>query len=436
MAPTDVDTQRWQDAAARIVLVTVALTAAAYSVLLFSAGWLVRRQTPDAIRLASQLIPFNADYRISLAELKPRESVMLLREATQRNPYIADVRARLGLLAEMQSHDLERAEREYLEAARVNHMYMPKWTLANFYFRQHDKNKFFAAAKSALEITPYDSGPLFSEAYAFNVNDETVLRMIPERPEVAFSYLQFVMGENRTNAIEPAALKAVGFQPPLALEEAGKLSRWVALLGSTEDRLISLNRFDAVRRVLDRMHQNGWARMPAPSVSAPLANASFRSPISGHGLDWLLNPTPGVTADQMAESQKLRFTLSGTQPEQCRVLQQIVLLEPGSEYRLAWQAESSDFQSAIGLRWNLLPLSEAVSAVPAHSLSSEDLFAGRGEKNWTFAASPDSRAFLLTLELKRPLGQVRAEGAFSISDLSLTRSREAASNTLVRGLAK
>jgi hypothetical protein len=436
MAPTETYTLRGRDAAARIVLATVALAAAAYSVVLFSAGWIVQRQTPDAVAAASRLVPFNADYLISLAELRPQESEMLLRQAAQRNPYIADVRARLGLLAEMQSHDLEKAEREYLESARVNHMYMPKWTLANFYFRQHDKNKFLPVAKSALEITPYDSAPLFSEVYAFNVGDETMLGMIPERSEVAFSYLQFVLAENRVNAIEPAALKAAGFHPPRAVDEAAKLSRWTALLGATEDRLVSLNRFDAVVRVMDRMHQSGWSRMQAPSGSAPLANANFRSPISGHGLDWLLNPAPGVMADQMPESQKLRFTLSGTQPEHCRILQQIVLLQPGTGYRLGWQAESSEFQSAIGLQWKLLPLQQAVGGQTGEMLASRDLFAERAEGSWTFTTPSNSQTFLLTLELNRPLGQVRAEGAFALSDVSLVLSREAALNISVRGFAK
>jgi hypothetical protein len=315
-------------------------------------------------------------------------------------------------------------------------MYMPKWTLANFYFRQHDKNKFLPVAKSALEITPYDSAPLFSEVYAFNVGDETMLGMIPERSEVAFSYLQFVLAENRVNAIEPAALKAAGFHPPRAVDEAAKLSRWTALLGATEDRLVSLNRFDAVVRVMDRMHQSGWSRMQAPSGSAPLANANFRSPISGHGLDWLLNPAPGVMADQMPESQKLRFTLSGTQPEHCRILQQIVLLQPGTGYRLGWQAESSEFQSAIGLQWKLLPLQQAVGGQTGEMLASRDLFAERAEGSWTFTTPSNSQTFLLTLELNRPLGQVRAEGAFALSDVSLVLSREAALNISVRGFAK
>jgi hypothetical protein len=436
MAPTDVPTPRWQDAAARVVLVTAAFAAALYSVVLFSAGWLARRQTADGIAAASRLIPFHPDYLISLAELRPRESETLLREAGQRNPYIADVHTRLGLQAEMQSNNRAKAEREYLEAARVNHMYMPKWTLANFYFRQQDENKFLSAAKSALEITPYDSGPLFSEAYAFGISDETILGIVPQRPEVAFSYLQFVLGENRMNAIEPAALKASAFRPPLTIEESGKASRWTALLGATEDRLISLNRLDAAVRVLDRMHKAGWIEMSPPTASAPLANASFRTPISGHGFDWLLNPTPGVTAEQMSELQKLRFTLSGSQPEHCRILQQILMLRPGHEYQLSWQADSSDFQSAVGLQWKLLPLADAVSGQAVQPLMSTDLFSGRGEEKWAFTAPSSSRAFLLTLELNRPLGQVRAEGAFAISDLSLMLSREAASISSVRGFAK
>ena len=110
--------------------------------------------------------------------------------------------------------------------------------------------------------------------------------MIPQRPEVAFSYLQFVLASNRVNALEPAALKAAGFRPPGTLDESGHVSNWTTLLGATGDRLISLNRFEAALGVSNRMHESGWVQMPPPSASAPLTNASFRFPISGHGFDW------------------------------------------------------------------------------------------------------------------------------------------------------
>jgi hypothetical protein len=434
MAPIEVCSLK--DAVVRGFLVLASLVAVAYSAILFTASCLARQQTPASLSSAARLVPFNADYLISLAELKPAESEKLLREAVKQNPFIGDVWIRLALQSEIQSRDAAAAERDYLRAARVDHTYVPKWTLANFYLRQHDENKFFAAAKSALEITPYDSGPLFSEAYALNASDEQVMRMIPQRPEVAFGYLQFVLVSSRVDALEPAALKAAAFRPPGALDEGGHFSNWSTLLGAAGDRLISLNRFDAALRVSNRMHETGWTQLPAASVSAPLTNSSFRFPISGHGFDWTLYPVPGVTADQMPESQKLRFTLSGTQPEQCRLLQQFVLLQPGRDYRFRWQAESSDFQSAIGLTWKLIPLEQTPGAEPPNPFVSPELFSAGGRNSWSFTVPPRSQAFLLTLELKRPLGQVRAEGTFTIDELSLAPGRETASNISVRGLAK
>jgi hypothetical protein len=444
MAPIDVGNRSLKDTVVRSLLVLASLAALAYSVILIAAGCLARQQTPAALNAAVRLVPFNADYLISLAELEPERAGILLREAVKRNPFIGDVWIRLALRAELQGRDRAGAERDYLQAARVDHMYMPRWTLANFYLRRHDENKFFAAAKSALEITPYSSAPLFSEAYALNANDEQVMRMIPQRPEVAFSYLQFVLASNRVSALEPAALKAAGFRPSGTWDESGDVSNWTTLLGATGDRLISLNRFEAALRVSNRMHESGWVQMPPPSASAPLTNAFFRFPISGHGFDWTLYPAPGVTADQMPESQKLRFTLSGTQPEQCRLLQQVVILQPGLGYRFTWQAESSDFQSAIGLTWKLSPLAQTSGAESPNPFVGPDLFPAGGRNAWSFTVPPRSQAFLLTLELKRPLGQVRAEGTFAISDLSLTRvltralapGREPVSNISVRGFAK
>ena len=161
MAPIDVCNRSLKDTVVRSLLVLASLVALVYSVILIAAGCLARQQTPAALEAAARLVPSNADYLISFAELEPQRAGILLREAVKRNPFIGDVWIRLALRAELQGGDVAGAERDYLQAARVDHMYMPKWTLANFYLRRHDENKFFSAAKSALEITPYSSAPLF-----------------------------------------------------------------------------------------------------------------------------------------------------------------------------------------------------------------------------------------------------------------------------------
>lgn len=425
-----------RDVLARWILATLCIGGCGFSLLLAAAGYLARQQTTAAITRAAKLVPFNADYLISLAELKPAESGALLRQAVQQNPYRAEIWIRLGLQSEMQSHDVAGAEREYLNAAHYDHTYMPLWTLTSFYLRQYNRNKFVAAAKSALEITPYDSGPVFSEGYALGLDDQEIMRLIPQRPEVAFGYLQFVLASNRADALEPAVLRAASFRVPARRDEDGQRANWASLLGIAGDRLIALNRIHSAVGAWKRMHETGWIPLPAPSAAVPLTNGSFRFPISGHGFDWLLYSVPGVSADQMPESQKLRFSLSGTQPEQCRLMQQVMVLRPGGEYRLSWQAESTDFQSALGLTWKLMPL--AGGSEP-DILTSPDLFTGTGRSDWTFTVPRRSDSFLLTLELKRPLGQMRAEGAFAISDLSLVpgpRPDLEGSNSSLRGFDK
>src|SRR5690349_10917239 len=197
MARTDIFSSNLKDTLVRSFLVLAALAAAAYSGLLATANYLARRHTPSSLASAVKLLPFNADYLIDLAELKPRESEPLLHEAIRQNPFLSDVWIRLALQSEMQSRDIQTAERYYLEAARVNHMDTTKWTLANFHFPDGHEKKFLRGATSALPGTPYASGPPFSEGYALNADDSQVMRLIPQRPEVAFDYLQFVLASNR-----------------------------------------------------------------------------------------------------------------------------------------------------------------------------------------------------------------------------------------------
>lgn len=362
-------------------------------------------------------------YSAILAKSPPQSSL-------ESNPFQAEAWIQLALRTELNQHDPVRAEHYYLEAARVNHMFLPQWTLTNFYFRQQDKRKFFESAKHALALTSYDSRPIFAEAWTMASQPEEVLAILPNRKKIRFEYLNFLLASNASDQLESAALGAAAYPSDAPVENPGIENSWRDLLGSTEDRLISTGQTVAAQRVWDRMRRAGWVRISTPTVANPLTNGSFRNPLLGHGFDWALQPVHGVTADHFVELAKLSFTFDGTQPEACRLLQQFVPLNGGQMYRLSWQAESVDLHDSSGLKWRVFAVMPEGGGAPVGPLTSPDLTsAGPPNGLWEFTVPPSWQAGLVTLEYERPLGQVRAEGSVSLREVSMTSMAHSASQS-------
>lgn len=111
------------------------------------------------------------------------------------------------------------------------------------------------------------------------------------------------------------------------------------------------------------------------------------------------------------------MTFSGKQPEDCRLVEQSVVLAPSRDYRLRYVYRTEGVIPGSGLRWQVRHL----SGLHAWSVSSPDL-SGR---EWTedamdFTTPPDAGAALLSLGYKRTLGTTRVEGSLWLREVSLT----------------
>src|ERR1700736_2383149 len=114
-------------------LTTLALALASYwSCRLALADWLFRMNTPASVARAVALDADNAGYHSWLAEIQEhdgRDPTAELETAARLNPNDSAVRIRLGLRSESQ-RDFARAEKHLLEAAQIDKLFMPRWTLA------------------------------------------------------------------------------------------------------------------------------------------------------------------------------------------------------------------------------------------------------------------------------------------------------------------
>ncbi len=373
-------------AAAAIIVLGIA---AVYSVRLALADAAFRRQTPQSVARALEILPDRASYLLFHAlqlDYEGEDSTALLERAARVNPLSSAPRIRLGLAAETRS-DFSGAEKWLLDAARVDRQFEPRWTLANFYFRRERPDEFWKWMRSSLEVSYGDRRPAFDLCWRMTQNSDVVLaRAIPDRHEVLAAYVYYVMDQHR-EAVGPAALKVAGLHDRADLPQ----------LETACDLLIDSGKIVEARELWTQM-----GRAPAGLI----VNGAFTAEPSGHGFDWRPSRPEGV--DYVALAGAYRIALSGQQPEFCELLRQFVTLEPGKLYALRWEARTRGFAAPSGIDW-------IVGATNAALEPSQDWQAGTAEFKAVKSLMP------ITLAYRRPTGHARAEGSVEIRAVSLTQ---------------
>ncbi|HXE14783.1 MAG TPA: hypothetical protein VN633_21835 [Bryobacteraceae bacterium] len=404
----------------RLPLIVLALAACFYSAIVAGAIHLAQSSNPESIRRAIQLIPFSPDFFLKLDSALPQSSPQLLRQALTLNPFQSEAWIRLGIDAEMRERNPSRAETYYRKAAEIDRMYLPEGTLANFYDRQQDAPKFFEAAKRALALTPYDSRPILAEAAMLARNPDEVLAIVPDRPHVLFDYLNMLLANGNVEQIAVVALRAASHRPDPVTGPPELTDTWRGNLGSVEDRLLQSARREDAIHIWTAMQRHGWVSAPAPSLSNPIPTGSLHEPVFGHGFGWWRPQVSGVLSDQFPSLGKLTFSFDGTEAETCRLLQRFIPVAGAKSYNFNWQAESLDLQGSSGLRWRIYPVLPENDKDRVFLTSPEVLKNGQQDGSWQFVTPAGWRVALVTLEYERPLGQVRAEGSVSLSNISIT----------------
>jgi hypothetical protein len=379
--------------------------------LLARADHLFHLDTAASVPAAVHLVPYNAAYVARLAAWQPEEREHLLRRALELNPYDYQSAIELGLLSEMQQGNPKAAERYYLRAAAIDHMFLPKWTLTNFYFRQQNAPEFFRWARETLQTTPYASDPVFTQMWLMSQDASFLATAIPNRPRILVQYAWYLSSNQQFAAI-PEILRRL-----IAQVGRGDPRQWGRddLIASLEDRVLASGDVPDALEIWTALHNANWIRQSVPDTAHPLTNGDFRMPFFRHGFDWMPMDPQGVRVDQFSDEPLLRISLSGAQPDHCVLLQQYVPAEPGAPYLLGWRASTRDLSKESGLSWRLHPVHSSTTA----DLTSADLLAE--PPAWKFRAPDNAKGFLLSLEYTRPLGTLRSSGTINLQDVSLNR---------------
>lgn len=377
----------------RYLVLAGCLIAAYYSILFAYAGFLFQQDTAASVTRAVELVPDNADYAVRLAAWKPDQQRTLLSRAVTLNPFEFHAWIQLGLIAELQQADSVTAERDYLRAAEVNKMFLPKWTLTNFYLRQGRQDDFFRWAKLTLNITPHSPNPVFRQMWFSAHNPKMIAAYIPDRPTILVQYALFLSGMHRFDAIPPIIARLVTHPGDRTPAELGRDD----LIGPMEDHLLSAGHLRYALEIWRSLSDAGWIHLSVPTTAHPLTNGDFRTSFYGHGFDWVPGSCPGASIDQDATTGKLRIGLSGREPEHCTLLTQRIPVTPGQSYRLQWHSAAS------GLLWHISSIQKELGTGGALE----------------FHAPRNTELPTLALEYSRRPGSVLATGSFELQSVSL-----------------
>jgi tetratricopeptide (TPR) repeat protein len=310
-----------------------------------------------------------------------------LKQAVTMNPRDVEAWMTLGLLAESRGDPAE-AEGDLIRAVAVDHTFKPSWTLANYYFRSNQPEKFRAAIARCLSlIEPHDLQPMsFDPVPVFDLcwrqtgPPKDILALIPRREQTLVPYLKYLYESKRTDA----ALEA--WPGALAVANDADPADADALIGFDE-HLIGANRIPEAVVVWNELARRRLARPGSLEL--------------GRGFSWHVQHQDGAFVNSSRGALKFEFT--GDEPEDCELLWKIVPVSLEERWKLVWRADPSRFEGVHrGLRFQI-----GSTSCPLEEGSCE------------FRVVPGTQSVRLSLRYARAPGTTRVKGILLLSTVRM-----------------
>ena len=376
------------------------------------ADYLAQMKTESGLQRAVQLARGNAQYCAWLAELQEHAGESpdaILRTAAALDPLNSSVWIQLGLRNETEKN-YAAAEKCLREAARVDRMFDPRWSLMNYYFRRADMDHFWLWAGRALEMSYGDLAPIFRLCWRATNDPSAVRRIIPDSHAILSKYLSFLLAESNWKVSEQVACEVA------SRADGADLAR---LLTSCDRSLeqshvpVALTIWNALcaRRVLP------YAEL-APARGAILTNGDFAFESLGQGFDWHDASSAEITAQRSESPAGMKVSLSGRQAEACDLLWQRIPLDPGAHYRFRFHCQTTGVDSPSGLRWRVVSAAGNTRVAQSSWLAADEW--KKQEMDFT-AGDEDSARLALVYE--RAAGTTRLEGSIRLRNLVIERMR-------------
>jgi hypothetical protein len=285
--------------------------------------------------------------------------------------------------------DLKAAERDLLEAAQIDRLYLPRWTLAGFYFRRNDPDNFWRWTREALAVGRHDLGALFDLCWKMPAGSDKIWAIaLPHSKATWDEYLYYLISTGRwpaaaTTAERIANEAEIGDRP---------------LLTNYCDLALEHNDVAGAIAVWGVLRKRGLLPFAADSL---LTNGDFRSAPTGHGFDW--RPLPHGLANPFRPGEA-SFTFNGFEHEREVLLEQPLALDSQLMYELRFEYKTANLAVKSGVHW-------VAGSDASIDLSTSEWTLG----NLEFSGAAPS----LALIYQRPSGSTIADGTLSIRNVSV-----------------
>jgi hypothetical protein len=352
-----------------------------------------------SLRKAVLVEPDAAEYYVRLAQLEDDHPPQLLETALRLNPYNAPVAEELGLHYEEEG-DFVKAERELLLAFEVDRTWVPRWTLANFYFRRGDVSKFWIWARQAAQMPSEDMGALFQLCWRLSPDPEEIAqKVVNVRPDVLHQYLVFLLGKKQWKSSVAIAHR---------LMVVGSPSQDREVLFSAINQLIAAGEPLKSKDVWNDLIQRNWE---VADRSIPNNGNFAREPVPVD-FDWHMYSFPGMQSWPGPAGLETEFT--GEEPESCTIVEQKAVLKPG-DYVLEFSYRTDNSPPGSGIRWQVVDVMSGKTIAESEFLGSETA----KQDTFQFSVSPQQTLIGIQLAYGRPLGKTRIKGTLVITSIGI-----------------
>jgi tetratricopeptide (TPR) repeat protein len=363
------------------------------------ADYLFRINTEDSLRAAIRLEPDAWKYYMRLALFDDAHAQQLLETAIKDDPYNAEADIELGLRLEA-AGNYPRAEKMLLDAFAVDRTFLPRWTLANFYFRRNNLPAFWTWARTAAEMPSDSTEPLFELCWHVSSDPHEIeAKILNNNPELIRQYLNFLLAKNQL----PAAAEVAD-----RLTQAGDRKTDDPQMFSVVDRLIAANAGDAAKALWNVLIEKHWV---VADSGAPNNPNFARVPLPVR-FDWALSSSVGLHSWPGPSGLETEF--SGEEPEICTIAEQVVVLPPGN-YKLESSYRTDAISPQTGLRWQIVAEGSGKVLAESPDLSSEAL----SRADMAFSIPPEASLIRLRLQYERALGTPRISGTLVIPSVQI-----------------
>jgi tetratricopeptide (TPR) repeat protein len=388
-----------------------------WSLRVAQADLLMTRPRLEDARRAVALTPTSATAHYNAANLyaatdpSTNKDRAELQAAVALNPRDSAAWMALGLNSEMAGNNAD-AERFLLEAANVDRMFKPAWSLANFYARGGQTEKFWPWIRKCVDLLDHRNGEQWTYdpnavfALCWNVSldaAEIESHAIPRKAFILDRYMAYLSSLHK---LDPALAIAARLYPIAGPRDLPFLTDLAEILLQERRGTEAASVWNALiaRRLLpyqplDAAH--GRSLTNGDLAAEPIARA----------FDWQFPRPADIYEHYSPASHTVRFEIAGDQPEHCELMGQRVLLLAGHSYRFRFRYRTTDLSGKSGLHWSLSD-SMTFPPFPEHDSAEAD-------ETLDFKTPGDLTLTRLSLRYDRQPGTTRPRGSLLLGAMTL-----------------